>query len=781
MKKDLTFKKIILTTMLGILFMAHSSFGQTVFKITSPSNISGNYDYAAAAFGASLPGCTDQPLTGDLVFIDDGDDEGGTGTVTDGCQPAINDITGKIAMVDRGLCEFGTKCLNAENEGAIAVIVCNNIPDAPVSMPPGADGDQVTIPAIMISQADCETIRMEVPGATASFHFEGISAGNDVVLWDGGQFNGGLEDWTTEWISSDTAFWYWAPTGQNQGPFTGGRTIASPTLCNGAAIFDSGLINAAVSGSPPYPQHEGELISPIIDCSNFQYVSLKFYCYNFPLNGSTTFSTSTDGGMTWSDATTIETDNVWTATTQNDVGTELHRFLISDFGGEPECRIKFTWDGDFYFFLLDDVQLIEPERNNLRITDFFAIANNAVTPVSQIEPFGFVADIYNAGGATQTGINLNVTIEDENNNEVFNEDNPYVPLEPDSFHFDQIFQGYYTPEAAIKSYSGTYTLTSDSTDFDPADNVASFTFETSDTVFAKETGATRDILPADSNWDDQEPHSWAYGNYYYVVNGSPDWYANSITFMLGNADAPGIPGRLITIYLYKWDDDENEDGDMDPEERTKVGFHIYEITGDEANDQMITVPLNNFPSGAPGPVALESGQAYVAMIEYTTNDQVDFALMASDVQDYRAQIWRAEQDGIPEGNGRYAALLGVNGDLESEAYASVGFGNDLVPVVRLNIGLPVSTDNLLDEANVLDLSPNPASNKISLNVDLVETQERVNIRIFDVHGKIIMDQAYENMKNETLNFDVSNFTSGAYFLHFITENGVRTERFVVQH
>lgn len=786
MKKTLTLKKITFSLALGMLFFAHSTFAQTVFKVTSPSSVSGNYDYAAAAFGGTLPGCLDQPLTGDLVFIDDGDDEGGTGTVTDGCQAPVNDVNGKIAMVDRGLCEFGTKCLNAENAGAIAVIVCNNIPDAPVSMPPGVDGDMVTIPAIMISQADCDLIRMEVPGATAAFQFEGASAGDDIVLWDGGQFNGGLDGWSTEWISTDTAVWKWTSNGQNQGPFTGGRTIASPTLCNGAAIFDSGLINAGVTGSPPYPQHSGELISPVIDCSAFEYVSLKFYCYNFPLNGETTFSTSIDSGMTWSTPIVIETENVWTSVTQNDVGTEIHRFLISDFGGEAECMVKFTFDGDFYFFTLDDVQLIEPERNNLVVMEnFYAIAPNAVTPLSQVEPFSFLADIYNAGAAEQTGINLNVTI-DDNSGEVFSADLSYIDYEPlpgDSLVENIPFVDYFTPDGGtINNYEGTYEITSDSVDFDDSDNFQYFSFETSDTVYAKETGSTRTILPADNNWEgDQEPHSWAYGNFFYIVNGSPDWYASTATFGLGNADDPGIPGRLITIYLYKWDEDTNEDGNMDVDERTKVGFHVYEIMGDEETTDLITVPLSNFPDGTPGPIALESGQAYVLMVEYSTNDEVDFALVANDVMDYSAMSFRSELDGIPEGFARYAGMLGVNGDLDSEPYSSVGFGMDLVPVVRLNLGLPIDTENPLDAANLLELSPNPANNKINLKVDMVESMERVSIRIMDVTGRLILDQPYSDLQSETLEFDVSNFANGAYFLHFITENGVRTERFVVQH
>ncbi|MFT5763863.1 MAG: hypothetical protein ACI8X3_001289, partial [Saprospiraceae bacterium] len=53
------------------------------------------------------------------------------------------------------------KCLNAQNAGAIAVLVCNNVSGL-VTMGPGNDGNQVTIPAVMIRQTDCATIRAEL-------------------------------------------------------------------------------------------------------------------------------------------------------------------------------------------------------------------------------------------------------------------------------------------------------------------------------------------------------------------------------------------------------------------------------------------------------------------------------------------------------------------------------------------------------------------------------------------------------------------------------------------
>ena len=79
-------------------------------------------------------------------------------TGSDACSalPA-NSLTGKVAMVNRGTCNYTVKAKGAQDAGAIGVIVVNNVAGAPISMG-GADAT-VVIPAVMVSQADGATIR----------------------------------------------------------------------------------------------------------------------------------------------------------------------------------------------------------------------------------------------------------------------------------------------------------------------------------------------------------------------------------------------------------------------------------------------------------------------------------------------------------------------------------------------------------------------------------------------------------------------------------------------
>ncbi|WP_396597425.1 T9SS-dependent M36 family metallopeptidase [Dokdonia sp. R86516] len=119
--------------------------------------LAGSYIGIPAGFGAPLP--EETALQGELVILLD-DNAGESTDELDGCDNVTNaaDVTGKIALLRRGACEFGAKVLSAEQAGAIAVIVVNNVPDAPIGMAPGAVGDQVTIPSVMVSQENGEAL-----------------------------------------------------------------------------------------------------------------------------------------------------------------------------------------------------------------------------------------------------------------------------------------------------------------------------------------------------------------------------------------------------------------------------------------------------------------------------------------------------------------------------------------------------------------------------------------------------------------------------------------------
>lgn len=122
--------------------------------------LAGVYSGVPASFGAPIPV---PPLTEDIVVIED-DNAGPSTDTNDGCDNITNpgDLNGKIVIIRRGECEFGFKALGAQNEGAVAVIMVNNVSGDPIVMAPGAVGDQVTIPLFMVTNTDGDAIIAEL-------------------------------------------------------------------------------------------------------------------------------------------------------------------------------------------------------------------------------------------------------------------------------------------------------------------------------------------------------------------------------------------------------------------------------------------------------------------------------------------------------------------------------------------------------------------------------------------------------------------------------------------
>jgi hypothetical protein len=81
-------------------------------------------------------------------------DGGGTST-TDGCDALTSDVQGRIALVDRGNCNFSDKALKAREAGAVGVLIANVTAGNPLSI----SGNAVDIPALSLTLSQGDAIR----------------------------------------------------------------------------------------------------------------------------------------------------------------------------------------------------------------------------------------------------------------------------------------------------------------------------------------------------------------------------------------------------------------------------------------------------------------------------------------------------------------------------------------------------------------------------------------------------------------------------------------------
>ncbi len=119
------------------------------FIINSPPAIAGSSAAQPASFG---PAVNPPGVTGEVAAA----------LPLDGCVAITNptEISGKIALIDRGNCNFTVKVINAQAAGATAVVIANNAATGLPGMG-GADA-AVTIPSYGVLQAVGTSIRTEL-------------------------------------------------------------------------------------------------------------------------------------------------------------------------------------------------------------------------------------------------------------------------------------------------------------------------------------------------------------------------------------------------------------------------------------------------------------------------------------------------------------------------------------------------------------------------------------------------------------------------------------------
>lgn len=118
-------------------------------KVNTPASIAGQYQAIESNFSTANKLINIGPRTGQVVYYNDN----AAGTTHEGCLGVpTNSVLGKIALIDRGNCNFTIKVKNAQDAGAIGVIMVNNVQGAPITM--GGTDNTVIIPAVMVTLND---------------------------------------------------------------------------------------------------------------------------------------------------------------------------------------------------------------------------------------------------------------------------------------------------------------------------------------------------------------------------------------------------------------------------------------------------------------------------------------------------------------------------------------------------------------------------------------------------------------------------------------------------
>jgi len=137
--------------------------GTPLLTVNSPPAVAGTYNVGIATFGPALssPG-----VSAPVVLVLDA----GSSTSL-ACNPLSGAnalaVKGAIALIDRGTCNFTVKVENAQNAGAVGVLIVNNVAGSPPDPIFGLDST-VFIPAVRISQADGGTLKSALAAGPVS-------------------------------------------------------------------------------------------------------------------------------------------------------------------------------------------------------------------------------------------------------------------------------------------------------------------------------------------------------------------------------------------------------------------------------------------------------------------------------------------------------------------------------------------------------------------------------------------------------------------------------------
>ena len=167
-----------------VIAVAAGNSGPGHFTVQSPGSAEGALTAGAStvghfigvpvtADGVTARGAVGQfgqitaPITGPLAVLRSSPTSSATGLSLACSALPAHSLDGQIALLSRGTCTFSEKIRAAQDAGAIAVIVVNNVAGDPIAMGRGGIPNEPTIPAVMVSRSDGAALAA-LPNGTAT-------------------------------------------------------------------------------------------------------------------------------------------------------------------------------------------------------------------------------------------------------------------------------------------------------------------------------------------------------------------------------------------------------------------------------------------------------------------------------------------------------------------------------------------------------------------------------------------------------------------------------------
>lgn len=510
---------------------------------------------------------------------------------------------------------------------------------------------------------------------------------------------------------------------------TGGQDSAppaSPTVDNGFVIFDSAFWDDPVgpcgnlgTGDAPGP-HYAPLTSPSIDLSDYENVLVRWsHLYKqWPGNSEVYLEANVDDAG-WVQIWEIDFD-VFSSTTESGAIVTVNLSDIA--GGSSDVRLRWVFDGQYYWWMIDDIEVCEILPYDLSVGKvsyegiFDPIGEEGdlsglkyvkwpdeLAPV-QLQPS---ARVDNDGANTQNGVSVDLTItQTQTNTQLYNETatiSGISGLNSSSASF---------PNTELPAIWGPYALevsTEGQEDATPENNTAEAVAWMTDVEFVRDALAMdASYLPPESLFDDP----YEVGNVYYFSGNSIEVQNVSVALSVGS----GGVGQPLQVRVYEFSlEDELSTSLLAETEQVTVTTEDLNGVG---QSNMIYLPFEE-------PLTLSPNTGY-AVMAYSAGGATDFMF----------------------------AFSGESPEWSSWAKFNEGQWGYLVntPMVRLNLGDVVSVDEEPEaEVQAAPPYPNPATDEV--HVPLTKPHSAVYWAWIDAQGRVVdfgTAPAYEHQGELTL-------------------------------
>ena len=599
---------------------------------------------------------------------------------------------------------------------------------------------------------------LSAPGTYIHSRNASNSSNRETVIWSEDFANGIPANWNNSGAPA-LALWEYRGPSTNPNQLVGsrgsclpdgnvGEVIASTTSANGFVIFDSNYwdnnlnpctVDNFGTGQAPGP-HLSYLTTAAIDLTGFANVALEFEQYIRYYLGNTRVEISIANGPWEVLYTNILDQGITTPNTQT-----VRMPLPAAAGNQSNVKLRFVYDGLYYFWQLDDVRLVQGYANDLLIEnssygDFDFNNPDHTTGFEMMEytqyPSAFApllhlnSNVFNFGTNTQTNIALNARVIDDNSGALLYENtSPVLPsLAPGA---DSVLvSGEFQMEQVVADYSVYFNSLQNETDENTENSLDTLHFKITPVTYARDENSLGSMfLPSEAFAN----APFEMGGVYLLPSGQQ---LHSVSVAMGE-------GTTLPCSVYA----------------TVFSFSLSTgIGGAIASTQDVAVTeadINSF------------GEASMKVLSFDSPVFLSQGL-------YLVVVGSSSS--------AFQAVIGLSGKSE-DLSAWVRFNNSntelfyltRTPMIRMNFG-PVSNITEQSFGQSFQIFPNPATESLSI---LLNEKETATIEVFDETGRR-MHMQKTNTEVSKFEMNVSEFSSGIYTVRVTQANHASAQIFIKQ-